>query len=184
VAESLAELPWTWVLIRATGVAAWGLLTAVVVWGILGRWLMRGARPAPRTVALHRWLGTLSLILVVTHMGLLLIDPVVPFTVLQILVPLTAPWQPFEVAFGSFAFWLIVPAWTVGRLRHRLGPRWFPIVHTFGYAAWPVATVHYVLAGTDALASWSIGLLIAGTTVVTLALLTLAWAPADSTESV
>lgn len=183
MAESLTDLPWTWILIRATGIAAWGLLTAVVVWGILGRWLVRDRRPAARAISLHRWLGTLSLVLVVVHMGLLLIDPVVPFTVVQVLVPLTAPWQPVEVALGSLAFWLVVSAWTVGRLRTRLGPRWFPIVHAFAYGAWPLATAHYVLAGTDALATWSIGFVIAGAAVVALALLTWAWAPAGYAET-
>ncbi len=180
--DSLTDLPLTWILIRATGVAAWGLLTAVVVWGILSRWLVRDVRPAARAISLHRWLGTLSLVLVVIHMGLLLIDPVVPFTAVQVLIPLAAPWHPVEVALGSVAFWLIVSAWAVGRMRRRLGPRWFPVVHAFAYGAWPLATIHYVLAGTDALASWSIGLLIAGTAVVALALLTFAWAPAGDTE--
>ena len=33
----MAEIPWTWLAIRASGVTAWGLLTAVVIWGILLR---------------------------------------------------------------------------------------------------------------------------------------------------
>lgn len=36
--------------------------------------------------------------------------------------------------------------------------------------AWLLATAHYVLAGTDALALWSVALLVAGTVVVVLLL--------------
>jgi len=128
-------------------------------------------------VSLHRWLGTLSLLLVIAHMGLLLVDPVVPFTLVQVLAPMAAPWQPFEVALGSLAFWLLLSAWLLGRLRRRLADRWFTIAHRCAYAAWPLATAHYVLAGTDALMEWSLGLLIAGTLVVVLALLSVLRAP-------
>mgnify|MGYP006928306149 CR=1 FL=1 len=37
--------------------------------------------------------------------------------------------------------------------------------------AWLLATAHYVLAGTDALALWSVALLVAGTVVVVVLLL-------------
>jgi len=33
----VTEIPWTWLAIRASGMTAWGLLTAVVLWGSLLR---------------------------------------------------------------------------------------------------------------------------------------------------
>jgi sulfoxide reductase heme-binding subunit YedZ len=137
---------------------------------------VRGAkaagRPFSRALSLHRWLGTIALLLVVVHMALLLIDTYVPFTVVEILVPFAAPWKPLAVALGTIAFWLMVPAWFFGRMRRRWGDRWFLRVHALAYAAWPLATAHYVLAGTDALAIWSLGLLVAGTAVIAVMLLT------------
>lgn len=167
-------IAWTWVLIRATGITAWGLLTAVVAWGLASRYLVQRRATSPRAVALHRWLGTLALVVVLAHMGLLLIDPVVPFTVLEILVPFTAPWRPFDVALGTLAFWCVVPAWLLGRMRRRWGDPWFTRAHVLAYAAWPLATAHYVLAGTDALAWWSIVIIITGTTLVAAGLIALA----------
>jgi len=161
-----SEVPWTWVLIRGSGITAWGLLTAVVVWGLLVRLRVRRGAPAQRAVSLHRWLGTLALAVLLVHMGLLLIDPVVPFTIVEILIPFTAPWRSLAVALGTIAFWALVPAWFLGRMRARWGDRWFTRAHLVAYIAWPLATAHYVLAGTDALASWSIGILIAGTALV------------------
>ena len=84
----MADIPWTWLAIRASGVTAWGLLTAVVLWGILLRTQLLGRLAAPmRLLDLHRWLGVIALGFLFVHMALLLIDPAVSFTVAQILDP-------------------------------------------------------------------------------------------------
>ena len=169
--ESLDGVSWSWVLIRATGIAAWCALTAVLAWGLAAAALRaRGVAPT-WAVWLHRWLPTLALGLLFAHMALLLVDSYQPFTVVEILVPLAAPWRPVAVALGTVAFWLIVPAWLLGRLRGQRQYRWFKRAHLLAYAAWPLATAHYVLAGTDALAPWSLAILIGGTAVMVGALL-------------
>lgn len=164
-------VPWTWVIIRASGVAAWLALTAVVAWGLAVRAVKASGRPFSRALSLHRWLGTVALLLVLVHMGLLLVDTYEPFTLVEIIVPFVAPWKPIAVGLGTIAFWLMVPAWLLGRMRHRWGDRWFLRVHMLAYAAWPLATAHYVMAGTDALALWSLALLVAGVTVIAVLLL-------------
>jgi sulfoxide reductase heme-binding subunit YedZ len=179
--EVLDDVPWTWVIIRATGVGAWLALTAVVAWGLAVRAVRAAGKPFSRALSLHRWLGTLALLLVLVHMGLLLVDTYEPFTVIEILVPFVAPWKPLAVGLGTLAFWLMVPAWMLGRMRRRWGDRWFLRVHALAYAAWPLATAHYVLAGTDALALWSIALLVAGVAVI--AVLLLAQAPREAVAS-
>ena len=178
----MADISWTWIGIRASGLTAWGLLTAVVLWGILlrTRLLGRGASPT-RLLDLHRWLGIMALGFLALHMGLLLIDPYLPFTVGQILVPSLASWEPLAVALGILAFWLLMPVSVIGRLRPRManaGAKLFRRSHWLAYAAWPVATAHYVLAGTDALSQWSEGLLIAGTALLVMGLLARGFVPA------
>ena len=178
----MSDLPWTWLAIRGSGLTAWALLTAVVVWGILLKTQVLGRLAAPmKLLDLHRWLGVLALGFLVVHLGLLLIDPAVHFTVAQILVPGLAPWQTTAVAFGSVAFWLLVPVSFLGRLRAKMGRagnRWFSRAHLIAYAAWPLATAHYVLAGTDAMAEWSIGLLFAGSALIVMGLLARGFVPA------
>ena len=173
--DALSSVPWTWFAIRASGITAWGLLTAVVIWGILLKTRLLGKLASPQALLImHRWLSALALGFLALHMGLLMIDPVVRFTPAQILVPFIAPWQPLAVGLGAVAFWMLIPVSVVGRLRTRLGKAgnaWFRRTHLIAYAAWPVATAHYVMAGTDALAAWSIGLLIAATSLIVLALL-------------
>ena len=182
--DALTSIPWTWLLIRATGITAWGLLTAVVVWGILLKTRFLGKLATPQgLLVMHRWLSALALTFLAFHLVLLLVDPVVNFTPLQILIPFTAPWQPFAVGLGTIALWMLIPVSVVGRLRQRLGKAgntWFRRTHLIAYAAWPVATAHYVLAGTDALTQWSIGLLIAATALIVLALLVRGFVPPAS----
>lgn len=180
--ESTIEIPWTWLGIRATGITAWGLLTAVVVWGLLLRTRLLGTSVTPPVLlAMHRWLGALALTFLALHMALLVVDPVVAFSIPQLFIPGIAPWEPFAVALGVLAMWLIVPVTVVGRIRQRLGKngaKIFAKTHLIAYSAWPLATAHYVLAGTDALADWSIGLLVTAGAVLIFGLLARGFVPA------
>lgn len=182
--DALTSVPWTWLLIRGSGLTAWGLLTAVVVWGLLLRTRLLGSHASPPALLrMHRWLGAVALAFLGLHLVLLLIDPVVRFTVPQMLLPFASPWQPLAVGLGTLALWALVPVAIVGRLRTRMGKSgqaWFRRTHLIAYAAWPLATAHYVLAGTDALAAWSMAALIAATAVIAAALLARAWVPAPA----
>lgn len=177
----MADLPWTWLAIRASGITAWGLLTAVVLWGILLRTRLLGRLASPmRLLDMHRWLGVVALCFLAVHMLLLLIDPAVRFTVAQILIPGVAPWRTLAVALGTLAFWTLIPVTFLGRLRPYLGKAgnaWFTRSHYLAYAAWPLATAHYVLAGTDALSQWSLAILIAGVALLVAGLLARGFAP-------
>ena len=178
----MADIPWTWLGIRASGITTWGLLTAVVLWGILLKTQILGRVASPmRLLDLHRWLGAVALGFLLVHMALLLIDPAVHFTPLQILIPGMAPWETLAVALGTIAFWLLIPVSFLGRLRAKMGlvgNRWFKRAHLLAYAAWPFATAHYVLAGTDALAEWSLAMLFAGGALIVMALLARGFVPA------
>ena len=79
------------------------------------------------------------------------------------------------------AFWFLIPVSIIGRIRSRMagsGARLFQRSHWLAYAAWPLATAHYVLAGTDALTEWSIGVLIAGSGLLVMGLLARGFIPA------
>lgn len=181
-------IPWTWLGIRASGLTTWGLLTAVVIWGILLKTRLLGRiAPPKKLLDLHMWLGIIALAFLALHLGLLIIDPFQPFSIVQILVPGLAPGDSIAVALGTAAFWLLLPVSFLGRLRTKLGKagnRWFKRTHLLAYAAWPVATAHYVLAGTDALAQWSLGLLITGMALIVLGLLARGFVPAPAPSRV
>lgn len=182
----MADLPWTWLAIRASGITAWGLLTAVVVWGILLRTRILGRlTTGARLLDMHRWLGVTALAFLAIHLSLLLVDPAVRFTAAEILIPGLAPWKTLAVALGTIALWLLIPVSIIGRLRlgraaSRTWQAWFTRSHVIAYAAWPFATAHYVLAGTDALAAWSVALLIAAGAIIVMALLARGFVPSPA----
>lgn len=160
-----ADIAWAWLTIRASGVVAWALLSAVVFWGLFLRTRLLGTKTTPVALLhMHRWLGSLALVALAVHLGALLIDPVVKFTIPEILIPGLAPWQPIPVALGTLALWCMLPVSLIGRIRTKMGKKgnaFFKKSHLIAYFAWPLATAHYVLAGTDAMAEWSIALVIA-----------------------
>ena len=134
----------------------------------------------------HRWLGAVALTFLAVHLVLLLVDPKVSFTIPQLLVPGLAPWQPLAVGFGIVAMWLLLPVTIIGRIRTRLGKAGtalFKRTHVMAYAAWPLATAHYVMAGTDALSEWSLALLISGSIVLVFLLLARGFVPAPTTRT-
>lgn len=182
--DAAVEIPWTWLGIRATGVTAWGLLTAVVLWGLLLRTRLLGTSIKPPVLlGMHRWLGALALGFLALHLTLLVVDPVVAFTIPQLFIPGLAPWEPFAVALGVVAMWLMLPVSIVGRIRQRLGKngaKIFARTHLIAYSAWPLATAHYVLAGTDAMTEWSIGLLITASALLIFGLLARGFVPAPA----
>ena len=93
------DIAWTWLLIRASGVTAWALLTAVVFWGLFLRTRLLGTKSPPVALLhMHRWLGSLALVILAVHLGALLIDPVVGFSVSQILIPGTDARAEWSIA--------------------------------------------------------------------------------------
>ena len=74
VLAAMNEHTWWW-LSRATGMVAWALSVAAIVWGLTlsGRVVRRKRLPA-WLLDLHKYLGTLTLAFVAVHMGALTLD--------------------------------------------------------------------------------------------------------------
>ena len=49
--------------------------------------------------------------------------------------------------------------------------------HLLAYSAWPLATAHYILAGTDALADWSMGLVVTAGSLIVFGMLVRGFVP-------
>ena len=98
-----------WYLTRASGIVAWLMLTASVIWGVV---LSTKAFPEHRRPAwlldLHRWLGGLAVSFTAIHLGALVADSYVHFGLADLLVPYASSWQPGAVALGVVALWLLL----------------------------------------------------------------------------
>jgi predicted ferric reductase len=140
---------WWWVS-RASGIVAWVVVTAAVVWGLLASTKLIRRRGVPAWILdLHRYLGTLTVAFVIVHVGAIYLDSFVSFSPKQLFVPLASSWRPHAVAWGIFATYLLLAiqltSWAMRRLPRKLWHR----VHMLSIPMLVLATVHGFLAGTD-----------------------------------
>jgi len=163
----VSRLPWY--VTRASGMTAWALVLISIVWGLamalprIG--FTRKAGPA-WTLALHRWLGALALAFIAVHVGSILVDDFVHFSIADVVVPFASGWHPGAVAWGIVAMYLLIAVEVTSLVRKRLPAKVWRQVHLLAYAAFGLSTLHMLTAGTDTTALVSEVVAIALGTVV------------------
>lgn len=140
-----------WYLARASGIVAWLMLTASVLWGVM---LASDAIPARgrrvRRLGMHRWLAGLTLVFIAGHLGALLADRAAHMRLVELAVPYVGSWRPTAIALGVIALWLVVAVEVTALLARKLSRRWWRDIHIAGYGAFWAVTIHGALAGSDA----------------------------------
>lgn len=140
-----------WYLARATGIVAWALAAAAVVWGLVLSTRFVRVRGAPKWLLdLHRFLGGMSVAFVALHLAGLVADSYVHFGLADLLVPFASGWKPLPVAIGIVAMYLLVAVEATSLAMRRLPRRWWRSVHMTSFGVFWLSTVHGVVAGTDA----------------------------------
>jgi sulfoxide reductase heme-binding subunit YedZ len=140
---------------RGAGLLSLVLLTAVVALGIA----TKSGRPLPglprfAIVTVHRNASLVALGLVAIHVATLLLDPYAQLKLLDAVLPFTAAYRPLWTGLGTVALDLLLAIALASLLRNRIGARPWRAIHWLAYAAWPVAVLHGVKAGTDAGQNW------------------------------
>ncbi len=142
-----------WYTARASGIVAWVLATASVLWGLaLSTRSTRvvGSRPGPAWVFdLHRFLGGIALTFTAIHVGSILLDSYVHFSLVNVLVPLTGTWHPVAVAWGIVALYALLAVELTSLWRSRIPKRLWRRIHFGSFLLFAVSTVHGLSAGTD-----------------------------------
>lgn len=140
-----------WHLIRSSGIVAYLLLTASVVWGLfLSSQLVKDWSPGPVSMTLHSTISTLALLTSLIHALLLLLDDYLTFSLSSIFVPFTGPYRPEAVGVGTIGFWILLLVTISFPLRKWLGHKSWRRLHYASYAAFGLVTAHGLFAGTDA----------------------------------
>ncbi|HEX3540725.1 MAG TPA: ferric reductase-like transmembrane domain-containing protein [Acidimicrobiales bacterium] len=139
-----------WYVARASGMVAWALLAASVVWGLLmtSKVIRRIARHS-WLLDLHRWLGGLALVFTGVHVAAILADTYVHFGLASVLVPFVARWHPVMVAYGVASLYLLVAIEVTSLLRSRINPTLWRRVHFLSFPLFVLSTVHGLTAGSD-----------------------------------
>jgi predicted ferric reductase len=140
-----------WYTARAGGLVAWGLVLASCIWGLLLALRVGGRRPGPAWhLSLHRYLGALALVFLAVHVGALIADSFVQFSLADVLVPFATTWHPLAVAWGIIGMYLVVTIEVTSLLRQRISNAVWRGVHLTSYVVFVVTTIHMLTAGTDA----------------------------------
>ncbi len=146
----MSDLPFTWYLVRATGVTALVLLGGSMLVGTaMSTWLFPGRRRPAWLLEVHRWVSGLALVFLAAHLAALVADSYVHFGLVELLVPFTSSWRPVPVALGVLSMWCLVAVSATAALRRRLPRRVWLAVHRLSYVAFAGAVAHGATAGAD-----------------------------------
>lgn len=157
----------TWYVARAGGMLAFALLTSSVVAGLLmsGRERLKHW-PRFAVEDVHRFLGLLAGSFLLLHMGALLVDGYLPFSLWNLLVPGTAPFRPLAVALGIVGAELLAALALTNRYRKRLPRQFWRRAHYLNFAVWALALGHGIAAGTDTTTLWALSLYVVSASLV------------------
>jgi sulfoxide reductase heme-binding subunit YedZ len=144
-----AGLPVAWLVARAAGLVAFGILTLSTWLGLGMSTRLLGPRFQGRLLGWHRTLAWTGLGMIGLHVAALMADPVLGFGLPAVLIPFASPWRPAAVAAGVVAGWLVLMLVVSFRMRSRIGQRGWRRLHYASFAAFLLALIHALTAGTD-----------------------------------
>ena len=149
VMSAAAALPVAWLVARAAGLVAFGILTLSTWLGLGMSTRLLGPKFQSRLLGWHRTLAWTGLAMVGLHVGALLLDPVMHFGPAAVLVPFASPFRPAAVAAGVVAGWLMLTLTLSFRMRRWIGQRGWRRLHYASFGAFVLALIHALASGTD-----------------------------------
>ena len=145
----MATLPIAWLIARAAGLVAFGLLTLSVWLGLAMSTRLLGPKRQKALLGLHRTLVWVGLAMLALHMIAVFLDPTLHFGALAVLVPFAAPWKTGAIAAGVIGGWLSLMLAVSFRMRKWIGQKGWRRLHYLSFGAFALALGHALLVGTD-----------------------------------
>lgn len=140
-----------WLASRASGLVALGLITVSVLLGLaMANRLVRGRNK----VALHEHLSLAGLVAIAVHGVTLLGDPWLHPGLRGIVVPFAMSYRSIFTGLGVVGGYLAAALGLSFYVRRRIGARLWRKLHRLTVAAYGLALVHTLGAGTDAGTPW------------------------------
>lgn len=139
----------TWTMIRLSGLGGHFFLTLSVLAGLLGSFPALRKQKA-RLHNIHLYSGWAGLLAIVLHVTLIVVDTYAPLSLLEILIPGTASYEPLWNAFGTISLYLFgFVLVTSDFLKEALGKTLWKLTHWLVLPAWLLMTLHGIFIGTD-----------------------------------
>lgn len=145
-----------WYVGRGSGIVAYLLLTAGIVLGIAlskhwtsPRW--------PRLVVheAHRWINLTLYLFLVIHTLMMILDPYISFTLVDVLVPFASTYRTLWLSLGIIGAELALAIGASVLIRDWIGYRAWHILHGLSYPIFVAATLHSLGTGTDSRTPWA-----------------------------
>ena len=146
---AVGAVPVAWLVARAAGLVAFGLLTLSTWLGLAMSTRLVGPKRMKGLLAWHRTLVWTGLAMIGLHVLALLADPTMHFGLAAVLLPFAAPWHPGAVAAGVVTGWLMLMLALSFRARKWIGQRGWRRLHYASFAAFGLALGHALFTGTD-----------------------------------
>ena len=141
---------WWWYLTRATGIVAAVLSVASLVWGLFFSARNTGTRmKANWWLALHNYLGGLTLAFIGAHMLFALGDTNWGLRIVDLFIP--SGKVGWAIGWGVVAAWLfaLVVLPSMAKIRRRLPRKAWHVVHLLAVPAVALTMVHAYQSGSD-----------------------------------
>ena len=139
-----------WLLIRGSGLVAFGLLALATIWGLLISTKILGRAVKAKGVTwFHESLGIGSLLATGIHMVALSVHDYIDFTWADILIPGRAAWRPVGVALGVVGFYVLAIVTLSFYFKSLIGQAAWKAIHGASFGLFVATLTHGLLAGTD-----------------------------------
>jgi hypothetical protein len=151
----VSSSPAVWYAARASGVAAYVVLSIVVALGMtLGGKAKSRVWPRFSVEDIHRFGGLLVGSLIGVHVLAIAADSFLPFSLVQLLVPFTSTYRPLWTGLGIASAEILLALAITNHYRKALPYSFWRKAHYLNFAVWGLASVHGLMAGTDRGAAW------------------------------
>jgi sulfoxide reductase heme-binding subunit YedZ len=148
-----------WILLRAAGIGAYVALWLSVAWGLIATTgIVKRRISKPSANLFHASVATTGLVLLAVHLVLLVVHTYMPFSAVDLLIPMRSTFRPWAITAGIIAMYAVVALMVSSWLRGSLNTKLWRAIHLIAVPAFVLALLHGVFAGTDTERPWMIAL--------------------------
>ncbi len=141
---------WPWYMARTSGIVSYLLLFLLIISGsgIKTSSLFRLVSPTTAWLN-HRYLGIALTFSTIIHLGSLLADNFLKFTVIDILIPFISSFKPLYLSLGIIGFYLFLAIIISSIFYMNRLPKIWRVLHYLTYPAFIILFIHGYFIGTD-----------------------------------
>ncbi|MDG1877669.1 MAG: ferric reductase-like transmembrane domain-containing protein [Acidimicrobiales bacterium] len=138
-----------WYATRAAGLMTWATAVAAVIVGLLLSTRVVKKPTGPWLLDLHRFLGGISVLFLLVHMGALSFDSFVDFGPRELFIPGESTWNTEAAAWGIIAAFTLILVEVTSLLRKWINPAVWRMFHAMSIITVAAGSYHAWLGGSD-----------------------------------